>query len=174
MEQRPIEADPSTATLYSGLGAVAVTVGERSGRVFLWYLYEGLDPAALRQTLLDEAPRLTFDVAREYLMFGPEIGRIDCYIPSDDLVLRRDDVQQMLRVLPTLPQSDWGRSLRESGVCRPPLAQNVSAMDALSVLSTAGHDEGIVVRDSGTYVGLIFRDQIVTHLLRSLSESGGS
>jgi len=169
VEQRTLVTEPDTSQKYSGLGAVAVTQGEKTGRIFLWYIYDEIEPERLETILLEERWRLANDVAREYLVFGPEIGRIDCYLPATDLVLRASDVRRALRALEAAPRAEWGRSLRDSGVCQKPLQRTVAAIDALAHLSGAGHDEGIVVRESGSYVGLIFRDRIVTHLLRALS-----
>ncbi|MBL26106.1 MAG: hypothetical protein CMM50_00950 [Rhodospirillaceae bacterium] len=154
---------------YGALGASAVTRGDQNGRFFLWFLYSGLDPLQLEQALAESWGRLAEDPVRQYLVFGPQVGRIDCYLRDDDAVFRTGDVLLMLRAMGTARPETWPEVLRDSTICTAPFDHTMPAINTLSRLAQLGQDEGIVVDDDGVYVGLASRDRIVSQLLQALT-----
>ena len=154
---------------YSGLGASAVTRGDQNGRVFVWFLYAALDPLQLEQALAESWGRLGADAVRQYLVFGSDVGRIDCYLRDEDVLLRPGDVLLMLRAMSGAERGTWPEVLREFAMCTAPFDHNMPAINVLSRLAQSGQDEGIVVSEDGTYVGLATSDRIVSQLLQALT-----
>lgn len=163
------QAESESPLDYSGLGASAVTRGDQNGRVFLWFIYSGLDPLQLEQALAETWGRLAADPVRQYLVFGSDVGQIDCYLRDEDVLLRTADVLLMLRAMGGAERGAWPEVLRDRTMCTKPFDRNMPAINVLSRLAQNGHEEGIVVAEDGSYVGLATSDRIVSQLLQALT-----
>jgi hypothetical protein len=151
------------------LGSISAEVqrGDITRRIFYWFAYDRLEPANLYDRIRS-VRHAANDEITEYLLFGPAVGVIDCYMLDVDFVRRDDELRKTLRALASMPAEQRRAFLPKSSICLEPLSEKVPAVDALQRLDSAGHDEAIVVNDANGYVGITFRDTIVSALVSSL------
>ena len=88
-----------------------------------------------------------------------------------DFRQREETLSKTLRALALVPVEQRRAFLLESDICAKPLDESVPAIEALRRLDDSRHDEAIVVNSSGGYLGIAFRDTIVSSLVTSLFES---
>lgn len=148
--------------------SAAVLRGDVSGRVFYWIRYEGLNPRQLLARIKDAAHEAVGDDAVEYLIFGPDVGVIDCYVMDVDFDLKRETLAKTLKAMAAMPPPQQRALLADADVCQKPLQASTPAIDALERLDRAGHDEALVANTADGYAGIAQRDRIVSALISSL------
>jgi hypothetical protein len=149
----------------------AVLMGDKSRRIFYWFTYGKVDPAALLDAIEFVGRDVATDASSEFLVFGPEVGVVDCYVPDTDFLQKREELAKTLRALAAMPAEQRRAFLGDSEICAKPFGENLPAVDALRRLDDARHDEAIVVNESNGYLGIAFRDTIVSALVTSLIEA---
>lgn len=150
--------------------SAAVLRGDVTRRIFYWFLWDGLDPRDLLARI-DSVRDAVGDAVPQYLLFGPEVGVIDCYILDVDFEKRREVLAKTLTALAAMPPAQQRAFLPEQAVCQRPMSADSPALAALRRLDAAGHDEGIVVNAAQGYVGITFRNTIVSALVSALFDA---
>lgn len=150
--------------------SVAVLRGDVTRRIFYWIVWDGLEPRQLLARI-DSVRDAAGDAVPEYLLFGPAVGVIDCYILDVDFERRHEALAKTLTALAAMPAAQQRAFLPEQAICRRPMPADVPALAALRRLDAAGHDEGIVVNAAQGYVGITFRDTIVSALVSALFDA---
>lgn len=154
------------------IGAIAAHVlrGAKTKRIFYWFPYKELDAKRLLRGVR-AADQAAHDEITEYLVFGPEMGVIDCYILDVDFVQKENQVIDTLKALTTMPPEQQRAFLATAPICLKPFQGEVTAIEALRRLDASGHDEAIVVNSQSGYRGLAFRDTIVSALVTALTNA---
>ena len=153
-----------------------VLMGDITRRIFYWFTYDNLQPLVLFRNI-NSFRGADRDSESEFLVFGPQVGIIDCYILDVDFVQRREEeFFKAMQALASMPAEQRRTFLLDSDICTKPFEQSLPAIDALRRLDNARHDEAIVINKSGGYFGMAFRDAIISSLvaslIKALDESG--
>jgi hypothetical protein len=158
--------------LQGELGATAATRGTKTGRVLLWFAFPSMQPDLIIPALRERAMTLVADADRQYLVFGPEVGRITCYVADDSLPHRLGGLIEALRALQAAPRDAWAAILKQDDTCRAPLVDKTSALAAIRAMAEGEQDSAIVVRADGSYLGIVYRDRLISTLFEKLAAGG--